>query len=93
MSVSPLTIEDLREAIAGHTAAFRAVTELQPAAGAGDKIFPPTYEGGTYAFEKRYVPGEPEPVDCVLIDSVQSQANRMELALLHAWREGFLCPS
>jgi hypothetical protein len=39
MSVSPLTIEDVREAITGHTAAFRAVTELQPAAGAGGKIF------------------------------------------------------
>jgi CRISPR-associated protein Csb1 len=90
MSVSPLTIEHVREAITGHTAAFRAVTELQPAAGAGGKIFPPTYEGGTYAFEKRYVPGELEPVDCVLLDSVQSQANRMELALLHAWREGLL---
>ena len=27
-----------------------------------------------------------ELVDCVLLDSVQSQANRMELALLEAWR-------
>jgi len=46
MSVSPLTIEVLQKAITGHAAALRAVTELQPAAGPGDKIFPPTYEGG-----------------------------------------------
>jgi len=90
MSASHLTVEVLQKAITGHAAAFRAVTELQPTAGPGDKIFPPTYEGGRYAFEKRYVPGESEPVDCVLLDSVQSQANRMELALLYAWRGGLV---
>jgi len=50
-------------------------------------VFPPTYEGGKYATEKRVVEGG-EVVDCVLLDSVQSQANRMELALLEARREG-----
>ncbi|MHB1038262.1 MAG: type I-G CRISPR-associated RAMP protein Csb1/Cas7g [Pirellulales bacterium] len=81
----PLTLEVLQAAVAGTSAAFRCVTEYQPAGGAGDKVFPPTYEGGKYAEEQRRLPGEEHPVACVLLDSVQSQANRMELALLDAW--------
>lgn len=80
-----LTLKRLKEAVAGTAAALRCVTEYQPAGGEGDKVFPPTYEGGKYATEKRRLPGVAEPVDCVLLDSVQSQANRMELALLDAW--------
>lgn len=80
----PLKFEDVRTAVAGTAAAFRCVTEYQPAGGAGDKVFPPTYEGGKYAVETRIIDGQ--PVDCVLLDSVQSQANRMELALLEVWR-------
>ncbi|MFQ5494777.1 MAG: type I-U CRISPR-associated RAMP protein Csb1/Cas7u, partial [Phycisphaerae bacterium] len=80
-----LTLDDVRRAVTGTAAAFRCVTAYQPAGGAGDKVFPPTYEGGKYATEKRRVPGEAEPVDCVLLDSVQSQANRMEEALRDAW--------
>jgi CRISPR-associated protein Csb1 len=83
-----LTHEALRNAIAGSAAAFRCVSEYQPAGGPGDKVFPPTYEGGKYATEKRYLPGREGPADCVLLDSVQSQANRMELALLDAWEAG-----
>jgi CRISPR-associated protein Csb1 len=79
-----LTFDDLKQAVAGHAAAFRCVTEYQPAGGPGDKVFPPTYEGGKYAIETRYIDGAPVP--CVLLDSVQSQANRMELALLDAVR-------
>jgi len=82
-----LGYEKLRELVRD-AAALRSVTEYQPVGGAGDKIFPPTYEGGQYAFEKRRLPGEIDLVDCVLLDSVQSQANRMELALLDAWRSG-----
>lgn len=81
----PLTLQVLQGAVAGAAAAFRCITEYQPAGGPGDKVFPPTYEGGKYATEKRRLPGHAEPVDCVLLDSVQSQANRMELALLEAW--------
>ena len=83
-----LTLAGLRRAVAGTAAAFRCVTEYQPAGGPGDKVFPPTYEGGKYALEKRRLPDREEPVDCVLLDSVQSQANRMELALLDAWERG-----
>jgi CRISPR-associated protein Csb1 len=80
-----LGLQVVKDAVAGHAAAFRCLTEYQPAGGVGDKVFPPTYEGGKYAVEKRVVEGG-ELVDCVLLDSVQSQANRMELALLEAWR-------
>lgn len=79
-----LTFDILKEAVTGIAAAFRCVTEYQPAGGVGDKIFPPTYQGGKYAEEKRLIDGQPVP--CVLLDSVQSQANRMELALLEAMR-------
>ena len=81
-----LTLDHIKEALAGNAAAFRCVTEYQPAGGLGDKIFPPTYEGGSYATEPRYIDGE--EVACVLLDSVQSQANRMELALLEEWQSG-----
>jgi len=77
-----LTLDVVKQAVAGSAAAFRRVVELQPAGGPGAKVFPPTYEGGKYATEKRRINGQ--TVDCVLLDSVQSQANRMELALQDA---------
>jgi CRISPR-associated protein Csb1 len=80
-----LTLDQLQKAMSGTAAAFRCVAEYEPAGGPGDKIFPPTYEGGKYATEVRRIDGELVP--CVLLDSVQSQANRMELALLGAWEE------
>ena len=79
-NAQPLTFERLREAVAGTAMAFRAVTDLDPAGGDGDKIFPPTYQGGVYARETRMIGGQPVP--CVLLDSAQSQANRLELTLL-----------
>lgn len=85
-----LTLDVLQRAVAGDAAAIRAVTRLQPAGGKGDKVFPPTYatdRGATtkYAFELRRVDGEDVPT--VLLDSVASQANRMEEALLAAWED------
>lgn len=81
----PLTLGVLQRAVAGHAAAFRCLTEYQPAGGPGDKVFPPTYEGGKYAVEKRVIGGQ--EVQCVLLNSVQSEANHMELALRDAWEE------
>ena len=81
-----LDAKTLREAVAGTAAAFRCVTDYQPTGGPGDKIFPATYEGGKYATEDRFDPATGELQPCVLLDSVQSQANRMELALLDAHR-------
>jgi CRISPR-associated protein Csb1 len=74
------------DACRGGTSAVRCVTRLAPAGGPGDKIFPPTYEGGKYATEDRLINGQ--EVGTVLLDSVQSQANRMEQALLEAVRGG-----
>ena len=88
-----MTIEfsDLRDAVS-QGAAFRRIRTLQPVGGQGDKIFPPTYPGERnndpprHVFERRRIEGE--DVWCVLVDSVQSQANRMEEALLAAAEEG-----
>lgn len=87
MSVK-ITLEILKRAVGGTAAAFRCVTDYQPAGGVGDKVFPPTYEGGKYATEERIDPETGEVKQCVLLDSVQSQANRMELALLDVQRAG-----
>lgn len=87
---NPLSLDQLKSAVAGTAAAFRCRRKLQPGGGAGDKVFPPTYAGAVYAVEQRRVPGREEPVTCVLLDSVQSQANRMEQALQEALSLGEL---
>lgn len=81
---SEFTLKDLQDAVKGSAAAFRCRRKLQPAGGEGDKVFPPTFAGAVYAVEQRRVAGRDQPVTCVLLDSVQSQANRMELALQDA---------
>ncbi|HEX9822198.1 MAG TPA: type I-U CRISPR-associated RAMP protein Csb1/Cas7u [Methylomirabilota bacterium] len=82
----PLTSERLKKAVA-EDAAVRFSAQLQPAGGRGDKVFPPTYTGGQYALESR-VDEHGVVKEVVLLDSVQSQANRMEQALLEAHRAG-----
>lgn len=42
----PLTYDQLATAVAGNAAAIRCRTRLQPAAGPGTKVFPPTHAGG-----------------------------------------------
>ena len=85
-----INLHTLREAVGGD-AAFRRVRRLQPVGGQGDKIFPPTYPAERrgapprHVFERRRVDGG--EVWCVLLDSVQSQANRLEEALLAATEE------
>lgn len=78
-----MKISELQEMVA-KGAALRRRQKLQPVGGPGDKVFPPTFKGAVYAMEKRRVQGRDEPANCVLLDSVQSQANRMELALQEA---------
>ena len=86
-----LTLQQLEHASV-HAAAFRRRRRLQPAGGPGDKIFPPTYPGNgqnappRHVFELRRINGADVP--CVLVDSVQSQANRLEEALLCAAKAG-----
>ena len=95
MSALPtLSLEALSRAVRD-AVAVRAVLTLQPAGGKGSKVFPPTYasakEGADkghfghtkYATETRRIDGQDVP--CVLLDSVASQANRFEQALLDAW--------
>ena len=77
-----LSLEKLKVAVSGNAAAIRTITRLQPAGGPGSKVFPPTHSGGVYAWEMRRIGNEVVPT--VLLDSVQSQANRMEQALLEA---------
>lgn len=92
----PLTLPALQAAVRDDGIAFRLRARLQPAGGPGDKVFPPTYAKGQdgkehdtkYATETRVVDGQAKP--SVLLDSVASQANRMELALLAARDRGEL---
>jgi len=88
VSTQRLSIEVLTRAIKDDAAAFRCRRKLQPAGGPGDKVFPPTFAGAVYAVEERRMPGRAEPVTCVVLDTVQSQANRMELALQEALDAG-----
>lgn len=83
-----LTYGALAEAVRGSAAAVRLRVKLQPAGGDGAKVFPPTYIGGVYLREQRQLGGK--SVECVLLDSVQSQANRLEQALLTAYTDGRL---
>lgn len=85
--MTTLSLNELQALVAGDGVAIRVRQRLQPAGGPGDKVFPPTYATGDkklkYAVETRRVDGQ--DVLCVLLDSVASQANRMEEALLAAW--------
>jgi CRISPR-associated protein Csb1 len=83
----PINLAELRQAVQT-AAAFRCRSRLQPAGGEGDKVFPPTYAGAVYAMEMRRIEGYSELVRCVLLDSVQSQANRAEEAIQDAVDEG-----
>jgi CRISPR-associated protein Csb1 len=83
-----MDFETLKHAVCGGYAAIRRISRLEPQ---GEKVFPPTYESGIYATESRQVRdenGQIRAVDTVLLDSVQSQANRLELALLRACQMG-----
>lgn len=94
-----LTYDELRAGVAGDAVGIRCRTVLQPLGGPGDKVFPPTYgildnPETRYAIEERYVPsengGSGSVSRSVVLDSVASQANRFELALLEAIRRGDL---
>lgn len=90
-----LDLSGLRAAVASDTA-LRRRQRLQPVGGKGDKIFPPTYPGEgrnappRHVYERRRLQGK--DVWCVLVDSVQSQANRLEECLLGAIADGLMIP-
>lgn len=87
--MTKLDIDVLRSLVDHAGVAIRVRQRLQPAGGPGDKVFPPTYSTGEntlkYAGEIRRIDGKDVPA--VLLDSVASQANRMEEALLAAWQQ------
>jgi CRISPR-associated protein Csb1 len=84
-------VVDRLSAIVENDAAIRRVLEMQPSGGQGDKIAPPTYlgarsgEGARHAFEHRRVGND--NVLTALVDSVASQANRLEIELAELLRE------
>ena len=91
--MSELTFEQLSEAAAGGAVALRSRLSLAPAGGTEDKVFPPSYavDGRAdhkYAVETRQI--DDKEVETVLLDSVASQANRAEEALLEGWLDGDL---
>jgi len=89
-----ITLEALKTLVEGGAVAIRGRAVLEPAGGAADKVFPPSHAvgdkssnkpGAKYAFEWRR--RDKNDVLCVLLDSVQSQANRMEEALQSLWTD------
>ena len=91
-----MEISELQDMVA-KGAALRRRQRLQPVGGPGDKVFPPTYPGegrnaptSRHVYERRRLNGR--DVWCVLIDSVQSQANRLEECLLEAIHDGLPIP-
>jgi CRISPR-associated protein Csb1 len=72
--------------------ALRLRCQLQPAGGTGTKIMPPTYaperqgDPPQYVREHRRIDGEEH--ECVLLDGVASQANRIEDALAERVQAG-----
>ncbi|MCQ2402104.1 MAG: type I-U CRISPR-associated RAMP protein Csb1/Cas7u [Lentisphaeria bacterium] len=78
-TMEKITSDSLFSALKGNVIAIRRNRRLQPAEGVGGKIFPASYSGGVYAEEERMIDGKQQ--HCVIIDSVQSQANRIEEAL------------
>jgi len=86
--------------VVAEDAALRRRQVLQPVGGKGDKIFPPTYPPSDdgrranrqprHVYEQRRLNGR--DVWCVLVDSVQSQANRLEECLLEAIGDGIPIP-
>lgn len=89
LTSKPLTLDFLRQLMERDAVAIRGTAMLEPAGGPGDKVFPPTHSvadrraSTRYASEKRRIDGR--EVECVLLDSVQSQANRMEEGLQERW--------
>lgn len=103
--MTKLTYEHLFTAVSGTAAGFRATTRLEPLGGADDKLYPPTFGDSVrvplpvgedreerrkskYALEWRRINGVSKL--CVVLDSVASQANRMETALLDGYERGEL---
>lgn len=85
-----LTYEQLRAACSpGGSTALVSVTELAPAGGPHAAVAPARYVKGdnaVFAYETRFVDGE--AVTVAILDSKQSQLNRVEAAILQDIEDG-----
>lgn len=87
-----ITYDVLRSAlVAGGPSVLASTTELAAAGGPHCAVAPARFvpkggQGAVYAYERRYVDGEPRQV--VIVDSKQSQLNRAETALEQAIKDG-----
>lgn len=90
-----MKVSDLNTMVSAD-AALRRRQRLQPVGGQGDKVFPPTYPGERRGDPPRHVYERRRLADrevwCVLVDSVQSQANRLEECLREAIDAGVSIP-
>jgi len=78
------TLEQLDQAL-NRGSMLRIRQHLEPA-GAGGLVYPPTYGNGAHIFREAWI--EEERRQVVVLDSPQSQSNRIEEALLAAHRRG-----
>lgn len=90
-----LTIQTLNDIVSkgkGGAIAVRRCARLLPAGGRDEKIFPSTYppskETKDVYLREHHVAPDGTRVPCVIVDSVGSQANRMEQALKEAFYHG-----
>jgi CRISPR-associated protein Csb1 len=88
MAAVKMDWDKMKSIVGGNTSAIRKIVKLSPAGGPGSKVSPPTYEGGIYAEEERLLDNKNKINTTILLDSIQSQANRMEMALLEAYKNG-----
>ena len=88
--MSHISLDDLLEACRpGGASVLTSVTPLEPAAGSHASVAPAKFLRGNspvFAFERHYVDGK--PVDVALLDSKQSQGNRLEAAVSAAVADG-----
>jgi CRISPR-associated protein Csb1 len=80
------TVKELRSAVR-NASMLRIQVKLEPC-GAGGLVYPPTYDQGKHIFRRAWVDGQER--DVVLLDSPQSQSNRIEYAILDANSRGKL---
>lgn len=103
--MTTLTYDQLKQAVSGSAAGFRAITRLEPLGGPEDKLYPPTFGDsvrvpvpvGEEREERRKTKYalewrriEETSRLCVVLDSVAAQANRFETALLDGYQRGEL---
>lgn len=90
--MTAITLDLLIEACsAGGPSCLTSRTELRPAGGHDAAVAPAKFaadrvDGGTYAYERRYLDSEIR--DVVIIDSKQSQLNRTEAAISASVEDG-----